>query len=375
MRFTWLALGLAACGGKEPEGGDAAGDADTDTDTDTDADTDADTDGDTDTDTDVDTAPPTDTAVGPLVLTWQLRNADADCDPLSFLVVAPSNGENGHLATAALTPPGTPFTVDRVGFTLRADGNCNAGTSFRVDVWVESSSTPAASPAILESIVVPMSNPAGSWQDFDLPLSAPIVLQAGDFLLVGVEMLYAGGNDHSCIQMCGEDVVPLSNWWSSAAAAPYPWADLASFGLDGDLSITASGTLLASDYPCVSPNGDAGSAVGPDVIADSTTGGALIWDPTCTSLGDPRAQHAWTWTAPADGNWTFDTTGSPIPDTVLVLLDSCGYEELDCNDDIVAGADTASRLVRPMLAGDQVLVVVGGIANQVGDFTVSISGP
>lgn len=382
---SWIfgAALLGACGDKDgsekdladtdPRDTDVVGDADTDTDADSDTDTDGDTDTDT-VDTDTDTVD-TDTGGTPVVVAWELRNADADCDPLSFTGVEAGPGEDGHLAASRLTPPGTPFTVDRVSWTLRNASDCNASAAYRVDVWVESSATPSATPVVLESIAYPASVPVLSWETMTAPLAAPITLNAGESLMVAVEMLYAGAGDHSCIQMCNDPTVADTSFWSNADTTPYAWARLSDFGLDGNLTISASGTLDAADYPCISEDGDAGSFVGTDAVVASTTNGPMIWDPSCSALGDPRFQRAYRWTAPLTGKYVFDTTGSALPDTVLVLLDGCGYEELACNDDILAGVDTWSQASATLDAGDEVLIVVGGVKQNVGDFTVQITGP
>ncbi len=377
---------LGACGdkdGKETDDADTdapdtdvEGDADTDTDVDTDSPADTDTDpADTDVvDTDTDVVD-TDTGGASSLVSWELRNADADCDPLTFTGVEAGQGEDGHLAASRLTPPGAPFTVESVSWTLRNAADCNASAAYRVDVWVESSATPSATPVVIESIAFPASAPVRSWETMTARLTTPITLNAGESLMVGVEMLYAGAGDHSCIQMCNDATVPDTSFWSNSDTTPYAWVPLTDFGLDGNLTISASGTLDPADYPCISEDGDAGSFVGPDAVVANTKNGPVIWDPSCSSLGDPRFQRAWRWTAPLAGTYVFDTTGSALPDTVLVILDGCGYEELACNDDILAGVDTWSQASATLDAGDEVLIVVGGVKQNVGDYTVWITGP
>jgi hypothetical protein len=96
--------------------------------------------------------------------------------------------------------------------------------------------------------------------------------------------------------------------------------------------------------------------------------------PSClTGNGDGAGEDVgYTWTAPADGTYRFDTLGSPL-DTVLVLLDTCdsGGTELACNDD---SAGTFQSLVTlPMTAGQTIAIVVDGWdAASVDDFTLNI---
>ncbi len=105
MRFLWLTLALAACGGDSDK-------TDTTTSSDTDADTDADTDTDTDADTDTDT------------------DADTDTDPTTdsgFVVTDTGTPATTDTGTAITTDTGTSTT----GGTPIASG-CMAGIVPRI---------------------------------------------------------------------------------------------------------------------------------------------------------------------------------------------------------------------------------------------------
>ncbi|MEZ4240652.1 MAG: hypothetical protein R3F59_31775 [Myxococcota bacterium] len=65
----------------------------------------------------------------------------------------------------------------------------------------------------------------------------------------------------------------------------------------------------------------------------------------------------WSFTAPADGDYRFDTTGSSF-DPVLLVLDGCDGRELGCNDD--ADPDLHSVVDVALAAGQTVVVVVDG---------------
>ncbi len=77
----------------------------------------------------------------------------------------------------------------------------------------------------------------------------------------------------------------------------------------------------------------------------------------------------WEWTAPINGNYSFDTSSSDF-DTVLYILDGCNGTELACNDDqgslYTAGTNIA------LLAGDTVTIGVGSFAGRASSGTVGM---
>src|SRR5690606_29842727 len=87
----------------------------------------------------------------------------------------------------------------------------------------------------------------------------------------------------------------------------------------------------------------------------------------CGGLGSP--DHAFAWTAPADGVYRFDTAGSMF-DTVVYLLDGgCAGPPLACNDD--AGGPTAA-VSAYLLAGQDVIIVVDGASGASGSFALLV---
>ncbi|MEO0606066.1 MAG: hypothetical protein AAF211_31850, partial [Myxococcota bacterium] len=79
----------------------------------------------------------------------------------------------------------------------------------------------------------------------------------------------------------------------------------------------------------------------------------------------------WEFTAPEDGDYTFDTLGAFF-DTVLYVLDDCGGTELACNDDT---SGSGSEVTVPLTAGQTVVVVVDGFAGSTGFGTLSVTRP
>ena len=91
------------------------------------------------------------------------------------------------------------------------------------------------------------------------------------------------------------------------------------------------------------------------------------YTPSCaTSFADDIAV---TWTAPADGCYLFDTTGSSF-DTVLAVYDGCGGSELTCNDDY---SDHAAGDTLSLDAGEQVVVAIDGYRADSGAYTLSVT--
>ena len=104
------------------------------------------------------------------------------------------------------------------------------------------------------------------------------------------------------------------------------------------------------------PDLDLGSTV-PQTVNGDTSTGDNSGGATCGGLAGN--DEAWTFTAPNDGVFVFDTIGS-VTDTILYVLDGdCNGASLGCNDDATG---TASAVTVPLTAGQEVVVVVDGDA-------------
>jgi hypothetical protein len=102
------------------------------------------------------------------------------------------------------------------------------------------------------------------------------------------------------------------------------------------------------------PDDDLGSTV-PQTVNGDTSTGDNSGGAACGGLGGN--DEAWTFTAPNDGVFVFDTIGSAT-DTILYLLDGdCNGASLGCNDD---ASGTASALTVPLTSGQDIVVVVDG---------------
>jgi hypothetical protein len=113
-----------------------------------------------------------------------------------------------------------------------------------------------------------------------------------------------------------------------------------------------------------------GSAVGTAVAQGNTCGRPNEVTPTCAPSTAP--EHAFTWTAPATGTFTFTTAGSAL-DTVLQVSDLATGSVLGCNDDATAATYQSSVAVN-VTAGQSVLIVVDGARSRCGSFKLNIQG-
>lgn len=116
------------------------------------------------------------------------------------------------------------------------------------------------------------------------------------------------------------------------------------------------------------PIGTLGPAV-PSVVFGNTIPQTDDFEGSCGGAGSPDAEF--TFVAPADGTYTFDTHGSQL-DTLLYVLDAtCDGSELGCNDD---GDGHQSALSVTLLAGQSVTVVVDGHDASGGPFNLRVQG-
>ncbi len=163
-------------------------------------------------------------------------NNDPDC--LEWGAITPAEQEAGHLYAARLTPPSYPFEVTEVQYELMGGGNCDSTPAHRVEVFVDSATTPPASPTITQ-LDIAATGATEPIRVVTVGLPSAITLQTGEHLFVAVELVNV---ESSCVATCGGATVADRDWWSNAVAAPYSWATLASFNFDVHARIGANGT-------------------------------------------------------------------------------------------------------------------------------------
>lgn len=132
-------------------------------------------------------------------------------------------------------------------------------------------------------------------------------------------------------------------------------------------SSSSTGEPVNNHVPC--PVGELSNLVLPSSVSDNSSQQMSDFGGSCGGAGAP--DMGFTFTAPSDGSYTFDTAGSTI-DTVMYVLDgTCAGAELVCDDDGLPG--TTQSMASVDLVQDQtVTVVVDGFGLAGGNFTVSV---
>jgi cysteine-rich repeat protein len=141
-------------------------------------------------------------------------------------------------------------------------------------------------------------------------------------------------------------------------------------GYDAGPPKADAGPLSDGGPPDAGPPTDAGfcgaectcAAVTPDdfpLFLDTTGQGNDFGATGCRGEAEDAVVY---FTAPSAGDYTFNTFGSEIRDTVLrVLDDSCGQNEVACNDDALSLLE--SKLTVTLSAGETIGVVVDGFTS------------
>lgn len=106
----------------------------------------------------------------------------------------------------------------------------------------------------------------------------------------------------------------------------------------------------------VCPAGDLG-AVLPATALGNTFGETDDFEGSCGGDGGPDLEY--TFTAPEDGTYTFDTHGSSLNTVLYVQGDTCGGGELACDDN---GDGAQSALAIDLVAGQTITLVVDSIS-------------
>jgi hypothetical protein len=131
-------------------------------------------------------------------------------------------------------------------------------------------------------------------------------------------------------------------------------------GATGAFTLTVTGGLSCTTT-------DLGSTV-PQTVSGTTAAAPDVLTASCGALGGRDVKYAFT--APADGEYTFDTVGSSFNTVLHVHGGSCAGPELGCNDD---SGGPQSAVTVPLTAGQVVVVAVDGAgAASSGAFTLNI---
>lgn len=157
----------------------------------------------------------------------------AACHPETIVQALPE--ERGHWAAERLVPPTTPFLVDAIEYQLSGQiqnaPTCAANLSHQVFVVSAPDGLPPASPAAIAGYrVFDVRLPDATSTLTQFTLDPPLEVDVGEALFVGVEIGVFSDLDDTqlCVGVCKEipERIPGVSFWSNAASAPYPWADL-----------------------------------------------------------------------------------------------------------------------------------------------------
>jgi len=144
---------------------------------------------------------------------------------------------------------------------------------------------------------------------------------------------------------------------------------------DDGLDNEGDGLMDCGDLDCAlnlvcggdCPTKDLGGALGFKLACGSTKGAGADLIGTCGNTSDAE-DVAYTWTAPFDGRYVFDTGGSGF-DTVVYLLDGrCGGDEIGCD----ATMGPIAAVTATLLQGQEVTVVIDGWGRESGAYTLNI---
>jgi hypothetical protein len=117
---------------------------------------------------------------------------------------------------------------------------------------------------------------------------------------------------------------------------------------------------------------DIGSALGVAVATGNSVEGTTEYYAGCG--GELASESTVTWTAPANGDFTFSTEGSEYDTLLYVREDGCEGPELDCNDDPPDAKGTPwSELTLRLHGGQRVAVFIDGHGLEGGAWTLSIA--
>jgi hypothetical protein len=175
-----------------------------------------------------------------------LTNASEKCNAT---LLSPNPGEEKHLCVGRLTPTAYPFEVRTVRYhlghgTTNQGVECNAGLEHKVELYVSTEAKPPATPASPLTLTVPPMDPktiSSEGRVASLDLAQPLILAKGEHLFIAIR--FAGTHPNVlCVGVNAEDAYQGDrNYWSNAAATPYPWVQLDSFGLKGSIMVSAVG--------------------------------------------------------------------------------------------------------------------------------------
>jgi hypothetical protein len=138
---------------------------------------------------------------------------------------------------------------------------------------------------------------------------------------------------------------------------------------DGDVDCDDSDCADAPECAFVCPDRDLGSRVGERVATGNTIGAGDDFNGSCA--GGSGEDLAFSWRAPRNGRYVFDTFGSEYDTQLHIRLGGCEGDEVVCDDDT---GGQQSEVFLPLVAGTQIVIMVDGFsATSRGQFQLNIA--
>ncbi len=177
-------------------------------------------------------------------------------------------------------------------------------------------------------------------------------------------VLYALDGDCTGAELaCSEDVPGLGSGRSAFAVDLLAGQEIVVVVDSYSSSESAASTLSIYPFTTSCPDGVLGNGTG------SWTGTHTHASRAHTGSCPPAVGNIeLSWTAPADGSYTYSTVGSDF-DTVAYVLDGCGGTELACNDD---GSGYQSVVSFDAVAGQELIIGLGGFHTSSGAYVITI---
>lgn len=182
---------------------------------------------------------------------------------------------------------------------------------------------------------------------FTAPVEADYAFHIPESFPSGVIALYdatCGGQELACTNSAVTDNAITIQHLTAGQTVVVLVED--AFGVDMDYN------LAVFEVPAC-PGMDLGSTV-PNMVMDDTTGHYDVLTSSCSYPGSPELTYSFT--APADGTYVFDTAGSSFDTVVSVREATCGGQELECD----GGAGMTGQATVQLNMGQTVIVVVEG---------------
>ena len=405
-----LAALLAACpASKDEDTGEPTtspdGDADTDADADSDADADADADSDADADADADSDADTDTTItgcwdadlGSTVPNTYTGTTVGFGDDASPSCQADSTAEDFALRFEAPADGTYVFNTDGSAFdtVLSAFDDCggkelgcddDGGDGLQSQLVLSLTAGDVviltidafgeASGDFVFTVFEEGPEICGDGVDNDLDLAPDCLDPDCDF-------------DPACEEICDDGVDNDGDFavdcFDESCDGDAACTEVCDDGVDNDVDFDTD----CNDYDdcygvgnCVALCPELTSTAFPDSLTGSTLGYLDEHTPSCTYFSG-AADHAVTFTAPADGTYGFALSlyGTDF-DAVLYVLDDCyGAELIDvnkqpaCDDVFVSGFGGGEAVVVDLTNGQTVAVIVDGYSDNSGDYQLEIFAP